>query len=279
MKLIIITIVGINTYLHAQFENFNLIKQNLDIPQVSLNEKINRIEGNVIKSPYLIANTSKRYIIGYVKNEKEYREFVDIYSQILKGANFSITNIEKKDEMVIIEYIHNSKPELAIRRFIADEMKYNANDINEIIKLKQEIKQHAENNDLSVISDFIADTEILRKTFILYYTTQLKDNPAKEIQLRYLNRGEIIDLEIIQNSVKIIKKDTDYSIAYIGKELGFVTKPAIDEKDAEKKIEDYKKFLIENKKELIGYKIKKLDKPIESSIATFNFIVNFYFFQ
>lgn len=231
----------------------------------------------VITQSYLIANASKKILFSYVRDDKEYKEFVDMYSKILKDNNFKIQDIKKEGEMVMITYLaHNG---MGICRFIGDDLNYNAKDDNEIKKLLNEITFKLEENKIPVIAKYIVKTDILRPTFMIYYLTQVKDFQENETRLRQLKKGEDIDFDLLENVVKIIKKDSSFSMLYIGKELGFVSKLAEDENKAVKSLDEYKKFLKENNKEFINYRIKKLDKPLSDGNITFNFLLNIYFFQ
>ncbi|HOJ85541.1 MAG TPA: hypothetical protein PK103_01120 [Elusimicrobiales bacterium] len=259
-----------------EFEN---IKSNISMPETNVSPKTlsNNYGIAEISKPHLIANASKKILFGYVKDDNQYKEFVEMYTKILKDNGFKISEIKREGEMAIITYLaHN---EMGIRRFIGDQLNYNAKDDKEIIKLMDEVVSKLEENNMKVVAKYIVKTDFLRPTFMIYYLTEVKDFQEKEMRLRQLKKGEDIDFELLENSVKIIKKDSSFSMLYIGKELGFVSKLAVDENSAIKKLEDYKQFLKENKKEFINYNIKKLDKPFTSGEATFNFLLNIYFFQ
>ncbi|MEW6011815.1 MAG: hypothetical protein AB1602_00295 [Elusimicrobiota bacterium] len=259
-----------------EFEN---IKSNISMPETNVLPKTvsNNYGVPEISKPHLIADASKKILFGYAKDDNQYKEFVEMYTKILKDNGFKISGIKREGEMVMITYLaHN---EMGIRRFIGDQLNYNAKDDKEIIKLMDEVVSKLEENDMKVVAKYIVKTDFLRPTFMIYYLTEVKDFQEKEMRLRQLKKGEDIDFELLENSVKIIKKDSSFSMLYIGKELGFVSKLAVDENSAIKKLEDYKQFLKENKKEFINYNIKKLDKPFTSGEATFNFLLNIYFFQ
>lgn len=283
MKLFIVVVLFsfLNAY-SGEFINtkeFENIKSNISTPETNVLPKTVSSDFGVpeISKPHLIANASKKILFGYVKDDNQYKEFVEMYTKILKDNGFKISGVKREGEMVMITYLaHN---EMGIRRFIGDQLNYNAKDDKEIIKIMDETVSKMEENNMKVVAKYIVKTDFLRPTFMIYYLTEVKDFQEKEMRLRQLKKGEDIDFELLENSVKIIKKDSSFSMLYIGKELGFVSKLAVDENSAIKKLEDYKQFLKENKKEFINYKIKKLDKPFTSGEATFNFLLNIYFFQ
>ncbi len=274
--ILFLSLINLNSF---EIENFNLIKNDIKLPEIKASQA--KVESSlkvaVITKTHLIANASKKVIFGYVKNESEYKEFVDMYTKLLKDNGFNISEIKKEGEMVIITYFaHNG---MGVRRFIGDELNYNAKDDKEIIKLMNEVISKLEENNMKVIGRYIVKTDILRPTFIIYYLAEVNDFQEKEIRLRLLKKGEDIDFELLENVVKIVKKDSSFSMLYIGKEIGFVSKLAVDENDALKKLEDYKKFLNENNKDFINYKVKPLNKPFTSGNITFNYLLNIYFFQ
>jgi hypothetical protein len=259
-------------------KKFNNIKSEIKLPEITplpRTEKQTSIP--VITESYLIANASKKILFGYVKDETQYKNFVDMYTKLLKDNRFKISEVKRNGEMVMITYFAHY--EMGIRRFIGDDLSYNAKDDNEIIKLMNEIVSALENNGIRVIGKYLVKTDILRPTFMIYYLTEVKDFQEKEIKLRLLKKGEDIDFDLLENVVTIIRKDTSFSMLYLGKEIGFVSKLAINENDADKKLEEYRKFLKENRKEFINYKVKKLDKPFTIDNTTYNFLLNIYFFQ
>ncbi|MEF3280368.1 MAG: hypothetical protein K6357_05315 [Elusimicrobiota bacterium] len=258
--------------------NFNEVKLEMQTPKVSLNSKpLSKEAVATITKPHLIANASKKILFGYVKNDTEYKEFIDMYTKLLKDNDFKISEIKKEGEMVMITYFAHSQ--MAVRRFIDDDLNYNAKDDNEISKIMNETIAELEKNGMKVIGKYIVKTDFLRPTFMIYYLTEVKDFAEKEIRLRLLKKGEDIDFDLLENSVKIIRKDTSFSMLYIGKELGFVSKLATDEANAISKLNEYKKFLNDNNKQFINHKIKPLNEPFTSGDTTFKFLLNIYFFQ
>lgn len=259
-------------------EKFNSIKSEIIMPEINSSPKT---ESNInvaqITKPHLIANASKKILFGYVKNDTEYKEFIDMYVKILRDNGFKISDIKKEGEMVMITYLAHG--EMGIRRFIGDELNYNAKDDKEIINLMNEIVSELEKNNMKVVGKYLVKTDFLRPTFMIYYLTEVKDFAEKEIRLRQLKKGEDIDFDLLEKHVNIIKKDSSFSMLYTGREIGFVSKLATDENSALKKLEEHKQFLKENRKEFIDYRIKKLEKPFVSGDTTFNFLLNIYFFQ
>jgi hypothetical protein len=68
-------------------------------------------------------------------------------------------------------------------------------------------------------------------------------------------------------------------MVYIGKLLGYKAKLAADEAGIQAKLEEYKKYLAENKKEFIGSITEQLDEPFTIGDHTYKYAVGMYFFQ
>jgi len=132
---------------------------------------------------------------------------------------------------------------------------------------------------MTPVAAFMIKTEILRPTFNVYYLTKPEADEAKEVQLRQLMNGENIDFDLLTGAVTLVKKDAEFSMAYLGRQLGFKTKLAADEAGIAAKLADYKKFLTENKKDFIASRIGKLDKPFTVGTTVYNYYWNAYFFQ
>ncbi|MBP7795279.1 MAG: hypothetical protein KA059_00690 [Elusimicrobiales bacterium] len=284
MKKLLLSVVFVSsTAFAAENElglvDFNNVKSEINTPAVTEPKVIQptKTEIPTITKSHLIANTSKKIIIGYAKTDTEYKEFTDMYTKLLKDNGFKISEVKKDGEMIMITYLaHDEK---GVRRFIGDALTYNGKDDAEITKLMNETAASLESNGMKVIGKYLVKVEELRPTFMIYYLTDVKDAQENEIRLRLLNKGEDIDYELIENSVNIIRKDSSFKMLYIGKELGFVSKLAADDASAKQKLDEYKKFLKDNKKDFINYKIKPLDEPFTSGSVTYNVLLNIYFFQ
>jgi len=108
---------------------------------------------------------------------------------------------------------------------------------------------------------------------------QGEEDQAREIQLRQLANGDDIDFDLLTNSVTLVKKDTSYSMAYIGRELGFKTKVSATESGVTQKVADFKKLLAEQKMEFITARIFKMDEPFVVGTTTYSYAANIYFFR
>ncbi|MEW5950706.1 MAG: hypothetical protein AB1637_02295 [Elusimicrobiota bacterium] len=262
----------------ADFGVLNLKNSDMEIPLTSY-VKTDSLEYsmNINSNVHFLAQTGKSVLFAFIDKEEQYKEFYAFWSKILSENDFKIVSSEYKDGFAKINY--ESDKGLVIRNFWADKMDYDAKNEVEISKLKNELVSALSQKGMKTVSVMRVNNDAFRPTFVLYYIARSASAPEKEKILRQLKKGEDIDFELLADKVDFVKKDSSFSLVYIGKELGFVSKLATDETAALKKIEEYKKFLSENKKEFIASKIKLMDEPFVSGENTFNYLVNIYFFQ
>ena len=238
--------------------------------------KCGHVTGEITKLN-LLAQTAKNMLFTYADTEPLFKEFVAMWTPILEKFNLKPAGTEYKDSFGTLKY--ESANGMVVRDFMAEKLHYNALDPAEMTKLQHELLEPLERAGMTPIASFNIKNEILRPTFNIYYLTQPNENPDHEVRLRQLMNGDDIDFDIVANSVKIVKKDTAFSLVYIGKELGFKTKWSATEDGVKVKLEEYKKFLKDNNKEFIGSRIVKMDPPYVSGDLTINYVVNMYFFQ
>ena len=254
-------------------------KIELPQPSAAKNEaiKCGFVAGEITKLN-LLAQTSKSLLFTYADTEALFKEFTDMWKPILEKFGLKPTTTEYKDQFGILNY--TSSEGLVVRDFLAEKLHYDALDPAAMKKLQHELIEPLERAGMTPIASFNIKNEIFRPTFNIYYLTKPEENMDHEVQLRQLMNGDDIDFDILANAgVNIIKKDTSFSMAYIGKLIGFKSKLAVNEAAAAVKVEEYKKFLTENKKEFIGSKIVKLDEPFAIDTATFTYAANMYFYQ
>jgi hypothetical protein len=239
--------------------------------------KCNHVTVEITSKLYLMPQTSKSLLFTYAKNEAEFKEFTALWTPILNKFGMKVTGTEYKNEFGILNY--ESPEGLVVRDFLAEDMNYDALSSTTIVKLQHELLEPLEQAGMTPIAALNIKNEVFRPTFKLYYLTKPDANIDHEVQLRQLKNGEDIDFDLLANSVKLVKKDASFSMVYIGKLLGFKSKLATDTAAAAVSLENYKKFLAENKKEFIASKVLKLDEPFTSGDHTFNYLLNMYFFQ
>jgi len=239
--------------------------------------KCNHVSGEITTKLHLLAQTSKSLLFTYAKNEAEFKEFVEMWTPILNKFGLKVTGTEYKNEFGKLMY--ESPEGYVVRDFMAEDMHYDALDAAAINKVKHELLEPLEQSGMTPIAALDIKNEIFRPTFKLYYLTKPDANMDHEVQLRQLKNGDDIDFDLLNGPVKLVKKDASFSMVYIGKLVGFKTKLAADEAGIAVKLADYKKFLLENKKEFIASKTYKLETPIEFTGTKLNYFVNMYFFQ
>ncbi len=249
----------------------------IPVPGAEKQARCGHATGEITKL-HLLAQSAKSMLYTYADTQELFDEFLDMWKPIITGYGLKPTTTEYTSRMGVLNYTSDSG--LEVRDFWAEKLKYDALDPIAIQKLQHELLDGLEQAGMTPIASFNIKHEIFRPTFNIYYLTKPDENKDHEIRLRHLMKGEDIDYDIIENAgIRIVKKDTSYSMVYIGKEIGFVSKISATMEGINKRIEDYKKFLAEYDKELLGYRVHELDEPITIVDTTYKYLVNFYFYQ
>lgn len=238
--------------------------------------KCGHVAGEITKL-HLLAQANRSQVYSYAETEAQYNEFKAMWQPILEKFGMKVVSAEYKNNYGVLKY--ESPDGRVVREFMGDKLHYDALSAADMKKVQHELLEPLEQAGMTPIAAFMIKTEILRPTFNVYYLTKPEADEAKEVQLRQLMNGEPIDFDLLTGAVTLVKKDADFSMAYLGRELGFKTKLAADEAGIAAKLADYKKFLTENKKDFIASRVFKLAAPIEFSGGKFNYAVNIYFFQ
>lgn len=239
--------------------------------------KCGHISGEITKL-HLLAQTAKSLLFTYADTEALFNEFTAMWKPILQKFDLTPTTTEYKNEFGTLNY---TSPEgRVVRDFMGEGLNYDALKPEEIAKVQHQLLEGLEKSGMTPIASFTIKNEVLRPTFNIYYLTGQDENQDREIQLRQLKNGEDIDFDVLKEAgIKIVREDTSFSAVYIGRLVGFKSKIAADEAGVMKKLEDYKKFLSEQKKELIGYRVHKITEPFTVGETTYNYQVNIYFYQ
>jgi hypothetical protein len=289
MKFLILVITPLLfSYVNAEETNFNAIgfndiksiqvnKVEIELPlptqKIIIQEKCDYVSGE-IKEFHLLAQTAKKLIYTHADTKEEFDAFLNKWTPILNKAGLKPTTTEFEHTMGIQNY--TSEEDFVLRDFWADKLNYDALASSEIYKLQHELVMGLKKANMPTIASFMINHEYMRPTFKLFYKTKYNENPDHEIRLRLLKKGDDIDYDIMEKAgINIIRKDRTFSMVYIGKELGFVTRFAKSEEAIKTKIEDYKKFLIEYDKEFIGSRIIELEEPVYE----YTHAVKLYFYQ
>lgn len=262
----------------ADFGKIDLKTVSFEFPAPHL-EKISSVEYSmtVTSNLHILSQTGNNVLFSNINSEEQYKEYLSFWSKLLSENGFKIVSSEFSKGFAKI--IYSSEKGLVIRNFWAYNLSYDAKNENEITKLKDELVSALDSHKMKTVAAFRVNSDVVRPTFVLYYITKGNENSSNEINLRQLKKGEDIDFDLLSDKVDIVRKDSTFSLVYIGKELGFVSKLAYDKADALKKMEQYKKFLQENKKEFINYKVVSLDEPFNFGENTYNLLLKIYFFQ
>ncbi len=245
----------------------------LPIKEFVFEEKCDYVSGE-IKEFHLLAQTGKKAIFTHADTKEQFDEFINKWTPILNKAG--LTPAKKEFEHTLGIQYYDSKDDSVLRDFWADKLNYDALASSEIYKLQHELVMSLKKANMPTIAAFRINNTYVRPTFKLFYKTKYNENPDHEIRLRHLMKGNDIDYDIIEKAgINIVRKDRTFSMVYIGRELGFVTRFGKGLAGIEKKIENYKKFLIEHNKEFIGSRIVKLEEPLYE----YTHAVKLYFYQ
>ncbi|MGD9641157.1 MAG: hypothetical protein AB7V08_00305 [Elusimicrobiales bacterium] len=239
-------------------------------------EKCGHVSGEITKL-HLLPTANRSQLISYAKTEADYKDFVATWTPILEKFGMKVVSSEYKTELGILKY--ESAAGKVLRRFIGDGMNYDALSEEAMHKEQHMLIEALEKQNMTPVAAFRIKHEAFRPTFSVYYLTDAVENPDHEIQLRQMKHGDDIDFDLLTNSVTLVEKDASFSMVYIGKLLGFKGKLAADEAGIAAKVADYKKFLLENKKEFIAAKVTKLDEPFVVGEHTYRYYAALYFFQ
>ncbi|KAF0126854.1 MAG: hypothetical protein FD189_827 [Elusimicrobia bacterium] len=237
-------------------------------------------KSGVLTSLHLMPQALKSRLISYAKTEAEFAEFTAMWNPILQAAGMVVGEVTYKADIQMGIVNYTSPKGLVLRRLIADKLNYDALNPTEMHNLKTSMEAALEKNGLPVKASFYVKSDALRPTFVLYYVTRGDENDDHEKQMRILKKGEDIDYDLLETAgVNIIRRDNSFTMLYIGKELGFKSKVATDEAAAAQKLEEYRKFLVENDKEFLGSRTHKLTEPFTVGETTYNYLLNMYFYQ
>ncbi len=246
------------------------------LPALEAAPKCGHVSGEITKL-HLLAQPAKSFLFSTAKTEAEFKEFVEMWTPILAKFDIKVTGTEFNSGLSKLNY---AAPEgRVLREYMAEKLHYNALDPAEIKKLQHELLEPLEQAGMTPVASFTIKHEIFRPTFNIYYLTKPAEEQAKETQLRQLMTGEDIDYDLLAGPVSLVKKDTTFSMVYIGRELGFMTKVSATEEGINKKVADFKKILTDNKMELIAARVFKMDKPFTVGDTTYNYAANIYFFR
>ncbi len=231
-----------------------------------------------ITKPLLLAQTAKKLIYTFANTQEEVNEFLNVWNPILKKSGLKPTSSEYKNTLFIQNY-ENAR-NLVLRDFDIHKLHYDALSSTTMAKIEKDIVSGLKAEKMKTVAVFYIEHEYFRPSFRLYYLTKHNENPDHEIRLRQLMTGEDIDYDVMEKAgISIVKKDTSFSMLYIGKEIGFKSKIATDRESALKKLADYKDFLRENDKEFIDFRLHILSEPFAIGENVYHYLLNIYFYQ
>lgn len=249
----------------------------IEVPAPVLETQVRGHVSGVVTRLHLLPTASKSQLLSHAATEADYKEFVATWTPLLEKFGLKVVSSEYKNEFGVLKY--ESPAGKVVRRFIGDDMNYDALSEEAMQKEQHMLIGALEKQQLTPVAAFRIKHEAFRPTFSVYYLTDANENPDHEAQLRQMKHGDDIDFDLLKDRVTIVEKDASFSLVYIGKLLGYKSKIATDEAGIAAKVADYKKFLSENKKELIGVRTEQLSEPFTVGDTTYRWAAGIYFFQ
>jgi hypothetical protein len=238
--------------------------------------KCGHVAGEITKL-HLLPSANQSQLVSSADTPELFKEFVHFWTPILEKFGMEVTGSEYLGSIGTLKY--KSVDGSVMRVFTANKLHYDATSLSAITNLQHQLLGPLERAGMRPIASFNIKNDAFRPTFNIYYLTKPETNPAGETQLRQLMKGENIDYDLMESAgVNIVRKDADFSMVYIGKEILHVSKMADTENAINKKVTDYLKFLEEGKKELIGYRVRTIT-PVTVGDITYNYLANIYSYR
>lgn len=225
-------------------------------------------------SAYLLGNCGKKNIISHPKSQAEYDEFYARFAAILKGAGMTITSAKFDPLMSVINY--ESSNGLALREFIGDALKYDGANPAAVEKDMESVKALLEKNNLPVLASYMLKVGFIRPAYVVYYLTKYAERAEDEKRIRVMKTTDNdIDFDLL-SGVNIVRKDEPWSMAYIDREIGFVSRWGRDEKDINERLQKR----VEELEKLGKHKIGSRIYPVNwTDFPEFKFVYHLYFYQ
>lgn len=227
---------------------------------------------------YLMPAAKGHSISSGAKTKEDFEAFTNKWLPVLEKNGLKTVKI-KYDEKIKFGYIeYSSENNLVIRDFIADSMDYDAKNPESINQTKILVNDAISKAGLKTVAMLNLDTDIFRPTFRYYFLTKYNENEDREITVRQLSLGYEDELPIVADSLNIIRVDRGDQVFHIGPRMNYKWRLGTDEKDMQRSIDEYKKFLKEKGLEFVNLKTRKLEKPVHFIDKDYNFVTDIYFF-
>jgi len=224
---------------------------------------------------HLLAQCSKSRVFGYADTEAQAAEALAMWSRILSEAGIRPGQASFKDGMYILPY--EAPGGFEVREFTAEPRQFKPKDEGSLRENMGMALAELNKRNIPVVASFVVDVQdVLLPTYSIYYLVEADGNEDHETQVRLLKAGDEIDFDILaQAGVDIIQKPDAWLMVYIGKQVGFLSRIARTQEEAERKLKERAQELSGMGKAVIGSRVGVLSEPYED----YKYFVNIYFYQ
>jgi hypothetical protein len=248
----------------------------MSVPQSSGKAAVADVQAGAITNDntYLLGNCTLNNISSDPQTQEQYDAFYATFSAILSNAGIKITSA-KFDPSGISVITYDASGGFVLRRFMGDGLAYDGSSAAAIAASKDAMKAALSAKGLTVAAEYNVNCDLFRPTYALFYFTKAAAREEDETQLRILNAGDDIDYDLLGN-INIVSKENSALMAYLDRELGFVTAAGTDQTDIGKKLQDRSDYLVANGKKIIGSRIF----PVTwTDLPDYHFVYHLYFYQ
>jgi len=243
-----------------------LDKAGIPVLSSSAQDKIDKL--------HLLPLCAKSRLIGYADTEAQAAEGAAMWTKILSNAGIKVGKPSFENGMYLLPY--EAPGGLEVREFMAEPRQFKPKDEDSLRGNMGMALGEMKKRNIPVIASFVVDIQDLLPTYSIYYLTKADQNEDYETQVRVLKPGDDIDFDILQKAgVDIIQKPETWMMVYIGKKVGFVSRIAKTQEEAEKKLKERVELLTGMGKVMIGSRIALMSEPYED----YKYFVNIYFYQ
>ncbi|MBI4667966.1 MAG: hypothetical protein HY747_02085 [Elusimicrobia bacterium] len=239
-----------------------------DTDQTALNSQ----EPEHLTDLHLLARSARKNLFAATDNQQEHEAFLNMWTLILREAGFVPGQATRNSVYSILPY--EGPNNTVVRQFLADPMQYKPKDDADRLANLKKAADFLRGNNLPVITSFLVDSELLLKTYSLYYVTAYDEKPEHEIQLRILKKDGA-DASVLERAgLKVLQSVNNLVVVYLGPEVGMVYRTADKLEDLQVKILEFKKFIEEKGGVLIEVKVTELPPG-----SYRRYVADIYFFR
>jgi hypothetical protein len=198
-----------------------------------------------VKQGFLLPNADRqRNLLSYPKNAAENKAFVDLWSGILSKAGFTPGKNDYRTDLGMSFLEYSGKDGAVVRGFMAEPRLFKPKDPVDLKASMALVSAAVEDAGLPIMASFTSEMEHFLPTYHLYYVTKPGIRPEDTVQVRLL-KAEGADASILANAgVRVVQQVDGFFTVFIGPDLGMVTRSSDDRAVVEKRIEEFKAFIV-----------------------------------